>query len=364
MSQDNLVTALLGVEGVAGASVEPLGDGPGTLRLQLTPGSDEVAVAGAVNRLLRSRFGLAVDADRVQVLEETGRPAVSARLERTPIAAARPAPRVTSPFPRPFASVARVEPARKDPARNEPIRNEPPSKEPASTQPASTQPASTQPASTQPASTQPASNGSGRTEEDRKESARTQPWREVKPAGQEPPATSPAATRAPTEVFVEVDSIPEEGESALELGEGDTPAGQPTRRGRLAIQRVQLLSAGLGVAVTVTLGMDGETFPGEAEGSATTSGVHRSVAAATLRAVEQVVQGGARFEVDQVELTRLGADQTVLVLVTMLTGRSTQRLTGAAVVREDVRQAVIRAVLAAVNRRLEVLLEQIEPEAS
>ncbi|MDQ1627246.1 MAG: hypothetical protein QOI54_990 [Actinomycetota bacterium] len=349
MSQDNLVTALLGVEGVAGASVEPLGDGPGTLRLQLTPGSDEVAVAGAVNRLLRSRFGLAVDADRVQVLEETGRPAVSARLERTPIAAARPAPRVTSPFPRPLASVARVEPARKDPARNEPIRNEPPSKEPASTQ---------------PASTQPASNGSGRTEEDRKESARTQPWREVKPAGQEPPATSPAATRAPTEVFVEVDSIPEEGESALELGEGDTPAGQPTRRGRLAIQRVQLLSAGLGVAVTVTLGMDGETFPGEAEGSATTSGVHRSVAAATLRAVEQVVQGGARFEVDQVELTRLGADQTVLVLVTMLTGRSTQRLTGAAVVREDVRQAVIRAVLAAVNRRLEVLLEQIEPEAS
>jgi hypothetical protein len=290
-----------------------------------------------------------VDADRVQVLEETGRPAVSARLERTPIAAARPAPRVTSPFPRPLASVARVEPA----------RNEPPSKEPASKEPASTQPASTQ-----PASTQPASNGSGRTEEDRKESARTQPWREVKPAGQEPPATSPAATRAPTEVFVEVDSIPEEGESALELGEGDTPAGQPTRRGRLAIQRVQLLSAGLGVAVTVTLGMDGETFPGEAEGSATTSGVHRSVAAATLRAVEQVVQGGARFEVDQVELTRLGADQTVLVLVTMLTGRSTQRLTGAAVVREDVRQAVIRAVLAAVNRRLEVLLEQIEPEAS
>ena len=38
------------------------------------------------------------------------------------------------------------------------------------------------------------------------------------------------------------------------------------------------------------------------------------------------------------------------------TGRATQRLSGASVVREDIRQAVIRAVLAAVNRRLEPML--------
>jgi hypothetical protein len=40
----------------------------------------------------------------------------------------------------------------------------------------------------------------------------------------------------------------------------------------------------------------------------------------------------------------------------MVTGRSTQRLSGSSVVREDVRQAVIRAVLAAVNRRMEPML--------
>jgi len=68
----DLVTALLGVPGVAAAAVEPHGSGPGTLRLQLASGADEVDVAGAVNRLLRSQFGLAVDADRVRVLDAGG----------------------------------------------------------------------------------------------------------------------------------------------------------------------------------------------------------------------------------------------------------------------------------------------------
>jgi len=79
----DLVAALLGVPGVAAAAVEPLGGGPGTLRLQLVSGADEVDVAGAVNRLLRSRFGLAVDADRVRVLEGSG-PA-STGLAGTPV---------------------------------------------------------------------------------------------------------------------------------------------------------------------------------------------------------------------------------------------------------------------------------------
>jgi hypothetical protein len=47
----------------------------------------------------------------------------------------------------------------------------------------------------------------------------------------------------------------------------------------------------------------------------------------------------------------------------MLTDRATQRLSGASVVREDVRQAVIRAVLAAVNRRVEPMLAAGEESA-
>ena len=55
-------------------------------------------------------------------------------------------------------------------------------------------------------------------------------------------------------------------------------------------------------------------------------------------------------------MTPSGRDRTVLVSVTMVSGTGTDRLTGSAVVRDDVRQATIRAALDAVNRRLEPLL--------
>jgi hypothetical protein len=57
---------------VADADVQPDadGDGLGMLRLSLTPGFDEVDVATRVGRLLRERFRLGVDADRVQLVED------------------------------------------------------------------------------------------------------------------------------------------------------------------------------------------------------------------------------------------------------------------------------------------------------
>jgi hypothetical protein len=135
-----------------------------------------------------------------------------------------------------------------------------------------------------------------------------------------------------------------------------TAVAAPGGRPRLVIERVQLVSAGLTTSVTVVLAHDGRTVQGSAEGTATTGSLHRSVAAATLRAVESVVGDGVRFDVEHVEVARTGPDRTALVVLTMVTERATQRLSGASVVREDVRQAVIRAVLAAVNRRVEPLI--------
>jgi hypothetical protein len=114
----------------------------------------------------------------------------------------------------------------------------------------------------------------------------------------------------------------------------------------------------------VALALDGRSYEGSAEGTTTSGSLHRSVAGATLRAVEAVVGGAARFDVEHVEIAMTGTDRTALAVVTMVTGRATQRLSGASVVREDVRQAVIRAVLAAVNRRLEPMLAAAEDRAS
>ena len=255
----DLVAALLGVPGVAAAAVEPLGGGPGTLRLQLVSGADEVDVAGAVNRLLRSRFGLAVDADRVRVLEGSG-PA-STGLAGTRVE--RPNGHGT-PLEPPPAPAAAPEAAPPEPAA-------------------------------------------------------------PKPAAEPGPATAPAP--------VTVSST-----------------------GRLLIERVQLVSAGLGVSVSVTLRSGDRAVVGEAEGAATALALNRTVAEATLRAVESVVGPDVRFFVEHVELAATGDERTALVVLSMLTDRATQRLSGASVVREDVRQAVIRAVLAAVNRRVEPML--------
>lgn len=227
--QDELVAALLGISGVAAAAVEPLDDGPGTLRLQLQPGVDEVVVAGEVNHLLRDRFGLAVDTDRVRVLED-------------------------GELPEDLSGVRAEEP----------------------------------------------------------------------PVGPVP-----------------------------EVAGGAVGTARPPR---MVIERVQLSSAGLTTTVAVSLAAGGETFTGTAEGTATAGSLHRAVAMATLHAIEVVVDGQARFDVEHVEIADTGDDHTALVVVTMVTDRATQRLSGASVVREDTRQAVIRAVLAAVNRRLEALL--------
>src|SRR6478609_8712654 len=89
-----VVAALRAVPGVADAEIlpEPAG-GPGTLRLQLAPGADEVLVATTVHRLLGERFGLGVDAGRVQVVEEA--------VTRRPHAAPAPPPPPTAAVPPP-----------------------------------------------------------------------------------------------------------------------------------------------------------------------------------------------------------------------------------------------------------------------
>jgi hypothetical protein len=289
----DLVSALLGVPGVAAAAVEPTESGPGTLRLQLAPGADEVGVAGAVNRLLRSRFGLAVDTDRVRVLDESAG-------GRKPVVEPAPAETGRTAEPDPAAAAHTLSP-------------------------------------------------------------------EPEPEPEPESATEPERAAA-TEHAVPTEPLRDGASGGSRQAPQVTPAALPdvtvTRPCRLVIERVQLVSAGLGTSVTVSLGLDGRSFEGTAEGTTTSGSLHRSVAGATLRAVEAVVGGSARFDVEHVEIATTGTDRTALAVVTMVTGRATQRLSGASVVREDVRQAVIRAVLAAVNRRLEPMLAAQEDRAS
>ncbi len=125
---------------------------------------------------------------------------------------------------------------------------------------------------------------------------------------------------------------------------------------RLLIHRMELVSASKGVTSEVTLELSGHEHTGTAGAASTPSSVHRSVAHATLRAVEEAVDGAVRFELEHLETTTLGGDRAVVVEVAMITRHGSERLTGVSAVREDARQAVIRATLDAVNRRIETYL--------
>ena len=267
-SEATLLDALRAVPGVAAADLEPddRPEGAGTLRLQLAPGADEIAVATSVNRVLREQFGLAVDAGRVQVVEES-----------VPLAPPAPAAEAAS-------SAASVAP---DPSPDAPSR----------------------------------------------------PTLTAVPGYREPDA---AASVSDTDETTDETITPQLIES--------------TRPPRILIQRMQLVSAGLGVTTSVSLSWLGHAYLGESSAAATPTSVHRSVATATLRALEEVVGNAARFELEQLEINQLGPDRAVVVVVAMLTKLGSERLTGVSVVREDVRQAVIRATLDSLNRRLESLL--------
>jgi hypothetical protein len=277
----DLVAALLGVPGVAAAAVEPHGAGPGTLRLQLANGADEVDVAGAVNRLLRSRFGLAVDADRVRVLDTAGSRDAAPRRTATALA----------------DDDADVD-------------------------------------------------GTGTVDADTRMTA-------VGGANGDGPARDTAdGAGADDEVDGAVGELVQDAPAAA----ADP---RPAAAGRLVIERVQLVSAHLGVTVSVTLRSGERLETGEAEGAATSGALHRSVAEATLRAVERMVDDEVRFAVEHVEIASTGQERTALVVVSLVAERGTQRLSGASVVRDDARQAVIRGVLAAVNRRVGPMLGEV-----
>jgi hypothetical protein len=236
-----IVDALRELPGVAEADVEPddEGEGLGLLRLGLAPGVDEVEVASAVGRLLRERFGLGVDAERVQLVEDMQ-------------------------VDEPQAGVAAQ--------------------------------------------------------------------------GETPLADELLAERAKPRVE----------DPVIEADDGTE-----IDRFRPAIRRMHIVSSGLQVQAEVTLSFADRKALGHAEGTATQSGVQRAVASATLRAVEELLEGRARFELDLIDLASAGRDKAVLVAVTMLSASGSERLTGAANVREDVRQAAIRATLDALNRRVE-----------
>lgn len=136
---------------------------------------------------------------------------------------------------------------------------------------------------------------------------------------------------------------------------GMEPTMPPERLKVLNVDLIADVSKGL-MKVRVSLGPenDPETlFVGEARGSYGRTQIPRVTAEAAVNAINQVVEEYMPFTLEDAGTTRLGGLDIAIVTVGYFMHRADEEvLVGAAAVKFDIPDAVVRATLDAVNRRL------------
>ncbi len=109
--------------------------------------------------------------------------------------------------------------------------------------------------------------------------------------------------------------------------------------------------SGQRATVRVSLGLGHDEATGFAEGSVAAATRVRLVAAATIDALQQLDAVDA-LDIDDAKTMRLGNEEIVVVTVISVEPPHELRLSGSAIVRQHRDDAIVRAVLDAINRRL------------
>jgi hypothetical protein len=143
-------------------------------------------------------------------------------------------------------------------------------------------------------------------------------------------------------------------------------AGQPLPRTaegvRVVLDHVQVSTFGLDATVEVRLGLGERRAVGEARGPAVDGYVLRLAAVAAANALDQLLvaeHSGAsrgRCFVEHASLVPFGTCDVAVVVILLVCGGWVEQLAGSSLVAGDPRQAIVRATLSAMNRRMEALL--------
>jgi hypothetical protein len=309
----DILTAVREVAGVRDASLRATPAGAHSLRLDLSDGADPAEVSRRVARLLQERMGL-------DAAMPTDGPL---------------APHPSPPMPAPIvpgqtrSGRASVPAPTSSPVSSGPLAAGPVSASPVSAAPhLSAAPVSAAPPA--PVSSAPAPVSSA-------------------------PAQAAPAQRYP---FPERASlVPVDTSQPRPLDPGDHPGP------RVVIENVHVNTFGADASVEVRLRAGGRAASGVATGPAVDGYLLRLCATATAGAVDELLattrneHGPARCFVEHAASVSFGQMQVaVVVLLLSCDGGWVEQLAGSAVVTGDDRHAMVRATLAAVNRRLEALL--------
>jgi hypothetical protein len=155
---------------------------------------------------------------------------------------------------------------------------------------------------------------------------------EVPPAPRSEPAAEPAAPAAPSS------AVPPPREAPLRRSSDTLPS----------VERISVSEERADVTVTVVLAHRGRTYSGQAGGAPTSARVRRAFCEATLRAVEAIAGPGVRLDLDSAAITD-APDRCALAVVTMLSQGRQDRVTGAALLADDPKRALVQATLEAVR---------------
>lgn len=120
---------------------------------------------------------------------------------------------------------------------------------------------------------------------------------------------------------------------------------------RLILDSVQLKLRGDVTDVQVDLLFAGKRYVGSGTGPSTRTQRARTVAAATLQAVEQSLGETVRLFLEDIAFVPLGDAEAVVATVGLENGKGDETLVGCAYVWRDDAEAGARAALSAVNRR-------------
>ncbi|MDP4160815.1 MAG: hypothetical protein Q8911_13810 [Bacillota bacterium] len=107
--------------------------------------------------------------------------------------------------------------------------------------------------------------------------------------------------------------------------------------------------------VKVELQTGDKLIEGLAQGPSSTHNKLRLFVEATIKALTPLISDKFLFVTEDVVITQLAKQQIALVSITMIAPTGEQSLTGCALIKNDDREAVVKATLDAVNRKLQLL---------
>lgn len=167
--------------------------------------------------------------------------------------------------------------------------------------------------------------------------------------------------RAPKQIVRDVESIlaaqfdlqiDHKKISVAQLGDDEEGTSAIVESTRPKLVGVTLRTVNGMAEVKVELLTGDKLMEGLAQGPSSTHNKLRLFVEATIKALSPLTLDKFLFVTEDVVITQLAKHQIALVSITMIAPTGEQPLTGCALVRNDDREAVVKATLDAVNRKL------------